>query len=157
MSAAAAPADSAAAHGGATTGPPAPERRLAIALYSDKSPTRDKVRRAIGRRPAADLPLVELSEFATLPALLHAVDSGRFDVLVLDGEAAPAGGLGVCRQLKDEIFDCPPVLVLTGRPQDAWLAAWSKAEAAVAHPLDPRAVADAVAALARRRAASPPA
>ncbi len=131
-------------------------RRLAVALYSDKSTTRDKVRRAVGRRPAADLPLVELSEFATLPALLRAVDSRRFDVLVLDGEAAPAGGLGVCRQLHDEIYDCPPVLVLTGRPQDAWLAAWSRAAAAVPHPLDPRAVADAVASLARLRAATPP-
>lgn len=130
--------------------------RLAVALYSDKSTTREKVRRAVGRRPAADLPLVEISEFATLPALLRAVDTGRFDVLVLDGEAAPAGGLGVCRQLHDEIYDCPPVLVLTGRPQDAWLAAWSRAEAAVPHPLDPRAVADAVASLARRRAAAAP-
>jgi len=130
--------------------------RLTVALYSDKSTTREKVRRAVGRRPAADLPLVEISEFATLPALLRAVDSRRFDVLVLDGEAAPAGGLGVCRQLHDEIYDCPPILVLTGRPQDAWLAAWSRAEAAVPHPLDPRAVADAVASLARRRAATPP-
>jgi DNA-binding NarL/FixJ family response regulator len=153
MSAAATRADSAAGHD-ATPGH-AGEPRLQVAVYSDKSPTRDKVRRAIGRRPAADVPLVELSEFATLPALLHAVDTHRFDVLVLDGEAAPAGGLGVCRQLHDEIFDCPPVLVLTGRPQDAWLAAWSRAEAAVPHPLDPRALADAVASLARRRLSEP--
>ena len=157
MSAAHAPADHTAGHGGSSTANPAGEPRLTIALYSDKSTTRDKVRRAVGRRPAADLPLVDLQEFATLPALLHAVDRGGFDVLVLDGEAAPAGGLGVARQLKDEIFDCPPILVLTGRPQDAWLAAWSKAEAAVPHPLDPRLLADAVATLARRRAATPPA
>jgi DNA-binding NarL/FixJ family response regulator len=153
MSAAATRADSAA--GNDATPGHAGEPRLQVAVYSDKSPTRDKVRRAIGRRPAADVPLVELSEFATLPALLHAVDTHRFDVLVLDGEAAPAGGLGVCRQLHDEIFDCPPVLVLTGRPQDAWLAAWSRAEAAVPHPLDPRALADAVASLARRRLSEP--
>ena len=147
-------------HGARSSARPAADdgARLAVALYSDKSTTREKVRRAVGRRPAADLPLVEISEFATLPALLRAVDSRRFDVLVLDGEAAPAGGLGVCRQLHDEIYDCPPILVLTGRPQDAWLAAWSRAEAAVPHPLDPRAVADAVASLARRRAStSPPA
>jgi CheY-like chemotaxis protein len=157
MSAATAPVESAARRAPTASELPAGEPRLVIALYSDKSTTRDKVRRAVGRRPAADLPLVDLREFATLPALLHAVDRGGFDVLVLDGEAAPAGGLGVARQLKDEIFDCPPILVLTGRPQDAWLAAWSKAEAAVPHPLDPRAVADAVATLARRRATSPPA
>jgi DNA-binding response OmpR family regulator len=157
MSAAATRADSAAGHGTTPTAPDAGGPRLQVAVYSDKSPIRDRVRRAIGRRPAADVPLVELHEFATLPALLRAVDSHRFDVLVLDGEAAPAGGLGVCRQLHDEIYDCPPVLVLTGRPQDAWLAAWSKAEAAVPHPLDPRAVADAVASLARRRVSAPPA
>ncbi|MFC5382290.1 hypothetical protein [Aquipuribacter nitratireducens] len=126
--------------------------RCVVAVYSDDRTTREAVRRAVGRRPAADVALVEWHEFATLPALLRAVDTRRFDVLVLDGEAAPAGGLGVARQLKDEIYDCPPVLVLTGRPQDAWLAAWSKAEAAVPHPLDPRALADAVAGLARRRA-----
>lgn len=155
MTAALTPADADAAHALHRDAPLAGEARLAVAVYSDKSTTRDKVRRAIGRRPAADLPLVTLTEFATLPALLRAVDTRRFDVLVLDGEAAPAGGLGVCRQLKDEIFDCPPVLVLTGRPQDAWLAAWSRAEAAVPHPLDPRAVADAVASLGRGRIAAP--
>lgn len=157
MSTAATSAGSSAGHHGTPAADAAGGQRLAVLVYSDKSTTRDKVRRAIGRRPAADLPLVQLDEFATLPALLRAVDSRRFDVVVLDGEAAPAGGLGVARQLKDEIFDCPPILVLTGRPQDAWLAAWSKAEAAVPHPLDPRAVADAVASLARRRTAAPPA
>ena len=54
------------------------------------------------------------------------------------------GGGGVCRQLKNEIFDCPPVLVLTGRAQDVWLAAWSLADAAVTQPLDALAVCAAV-------------
>ena len=70
---------------------------------------------------------------------------------MLDGEAVPAGGMGVCRQLKDEIYMCPPILVLIGRPQDGWLATWSRADAVVSHPLDPIAVADAVASLMRRR------
>ena len=56
---------------------------------------------------------------------------------MLDGEATPIGGLGLCRQLKNEIFHCPPILVLTGGPQDGWLAAWSQADLAVPHPLDP--------------------
>lgn len=127
-----------------------PDQYLEVALYSDDVDTRERVKRAVGRRPAADVPLVRWAEFATVAALLRAVDRGGFDVLVLDGEAAPAGGMGVCRQLKDEIYQCPPVLVLTGRPQDAWLAAWSRADAAVPHPLDPRAVAAALAGLARR-------
>ena len=73
-------------------------------------------------------------------------------MLVLDGEAVPLGGMGMCRQLKNEIFDCPPVLVLTGRPQDGWLAAWSQADAVVPHPLDPSALSRAVAGLAPARA-----
>jgi DNA-binding response OmpR family regulator len=61
--------------------------------------------------------------------------------------------MGICRQLKDEIFRCPPVLVLTGRPQDAWLATWSRADAVVPHPVDPVALVEAAAALLRRRVA----
>ena len=64
-------------------------------------------------------------------------DAGGFDLFVLDGEAAKSGGMGLCRQLKDELFRCPPVLLLTGRPQDAWLASWSLADAVVAAPFDP--------------------
>ena len=124
---------------------------VAVLLYSDDVDTRAAVRLAVGRRPAADLPAVAWTECATPAAVLAAVDAGGLDLLVLDGEAAPAGGMGLCKQLKDEIYDCPPVLVLTGRPQDAWLATWSRADAAVPHPLDPVAVAEAVAGLARRR------
>ena len=128
-------------------------RPLRLLLYSDDVDTRAAVRLAIGPRVAADLPPVEFHEVATAPAAIKAVDAGGLDVLILDGEATPVGGLGLCRQLKDEIYHCPPVLALTGRPQDAWLATWSKADAAVPHPLDPVMLADAVAVLARRRLA----
>jgi CheY-like chemotaxis protein len=134
--------------------PVAKRSTLSLLLYSDDVDTRAAVRLAIGKRVAADLPPVEWTEVATPPAVVSAVDGGGFDVLVLDGEAVPAGGLGLCKQLKDEIYRCPPVLVLTGRPQDAWLATWSRADAAVPHPLDPGALAEAVAGLARRRVAA---
>jgi DNA-binding response OmpR family regulator len=130
------------------------DRRLAVLLYSDDVLTRERVRLAVGRRAAPGLPEIAWTECATGPAVLEAVDRGGLDVLILDGEATPAGGLGLCKQLKDEIYRCPPVLVLTGRPQDAWLATWSRADRAVPHPLDPLAVAEAVATLARRRPAS---
>jgi hypothetical protein len=39
--------------------------------------------------------------------------------------------------------------VLTGRPQDAWLATWSRAEAALPHPIEPIRLAEAVIDLAR--------
>ncbi len=127
---------------------PAP---ISLLLYSDDMDTRARVRRSVGRKLASDLPAVEWTECATSPAVIAAVDKGGFDVLILDGESAPAGGLGLCKQLKDEKYECPPVLVLTGRPQDAWLATWSRADAAVPHPLDPRALAEAILGLARLR------
>ncbi|OEJ27230.1 hypothetical protein AR457_25030 [Streptomyces agglomeratus] len=124
-----------------------------VLVYSDNANTREQVRLAAGRRPAADVPPVEFLECATLPAVLKALDEGGVDVCVLDGEAVPAGGMGVCRQIKDEIFNCPPVLLLIGRPQDSWLATWSRAESAVTLPVDPVEFADALAALLRGRLA----
>lgn len=126
-------------------------------VYSDDRSTRDAVRLALGKRPAADLPVLEYVECATEPAVIKLMDAGGIDLAILDGEAVPAGGMGIARQLKDEIFQCPPVLVLTGRPQDAWLATWSRAEAAVSHPLDPIRLAEATAGLLRTRLASLPA
>ena len=92
-------------------------------------------------------------ECATQAAVVEAVEAGGLDVLVLDGEAAKLGGMGLCRQLKGEIYQCPPVIVLTGRPQDGWLATWSMADAVVPHPLDPIALAETVARVAREQAA----
>lgn len=133
------------------------EPRLRVLLYSDDVDTRAAVRRAIGRRPAPDLPLIEWTECATPAAVISHMDAGDVDVAILDGEAAPYGGMGLCRQLKSEIYRCPPVLVLIGRPQDAWLGAWSLTDAAVPFPLDPIALADAVADLARQRLGTAPA
>ena len=122
-----------------------------VLLYSDHVQTRDAVMLAVGRRAAKDLPDVEWVQVATHAAVIAAVDSGGLDLLVLDGEAGKSGGMGLCRQIKDEVFRAPPVLVLTGRPEDAWLASWSEADAVVAHPLDPMEVQSTVAALLRAR------
>jgi CheY-like chemotaxis protein len=122
---------------------------LSVLVYSSNAITRDTVRLAIGPRPARDLPAVGWVECATASAVLEAIETVELDVLILDGESAPAGGLGLSRQIKDEYDDCPPVLVLTGRPQDAWLATWSMADAVISHPVDPRALAETVAELVR--------
>ena len=118
--------------------------RLKILVYSDDADTRDQVILALGRRPHPDLPEAEYVEVATEPVVLQQMDSGSIDLAILDGEAVPAGGMGIAKQLKDEIYQCPPLLVLTGRPQDAWLATWSRADAAVPHPIDPLLLAEAV-------------
>ena len=125
---------------------------MKVLVYSDDRNTRDRVRDALGKRPHPDLPEVEYVEVATEPVVIQQMDTGTIDLAILDGEAVPAGGMGIARQLKDEIYRCPPLLVLTGRPQDAWLATWSRADAAVPHPLDPMQLADVVVRLLRERA-----
>ena len=122
-----------------------------ILLYSDDRTTREQVRLAIGRRVAADLPELEIYETATQPAVLAAVDAGGLDLLILDAEANPSGGLGLCKQLKDEIADCPPILVLIIRVADSWLATWSRADAVSMYPVDPVRLPAAVADLLRAR------
>ncbi|MFZ2502075.1 MAG: hypothetical protein WAW88_05350 [Nocardioides sp.] len=126
-------------------------RTLRVLVYSDDANTRNQVLLALGRRPHPELPEIEYVEVATEPVVIANMDAGGIDLAILDGEATPAGGMGIAKQLKDEIYQCPPVLVLTGRPQDAWLATWSRAEAAVPHPIDPIQLADAVIGLLRSR------
>jgi len=142
---------------GQSATPAARPATMAVLVYSDDIATRERVRLAVGRRPATDVPAIDYVECATQRAVVQAVDRGGIDVLVLDGEAVPTGGMGICRQLKDEIYNCPPVLILTGRRDDAWLASWSRADAAVPHPIDGVTLAPAVADLMRRRLAHAPA
>ncbi|HKF89599.1 MAG TPA: response regulator [Propionibacteriaceae bacterium] len=129
--------------------PQGPEE-LIILLYASDRTVRENVRLALGRKVAADLPPVRVVEVATQPAVIAAMDGGGIDLAILDGEAVP-GGMGLCRQLKDEIPKCPPILVLTGRRDDAWLATWSRADGVLAHPIDPLRLPGAVAALLRPR------
>lgn len=117
---------------------------LKVLVYSDDAHTRSEVMLALGRRPHPDLPEVEYVEVATEPVVVQQMDTGTIDLAILDGEAVPAGGMGIAKQMKDEIYQCPPLLVLTGRPADAWLATWSRADAAVPHPIDPLQLAETV-------------
>jgi DNA-binding response OmpR family regulator len=125
---------------------------MLVLVYSDDVNTRNEVMLALGKRPHPDLPDLEYVECATEPVVIATMDAGGVDLAILDGEAVPAGGMGICRQLKDEIYECPPVLVLTGRAEDGWLATWSRAEAAVPHPIDPLVLAETVVRLLRPRA-----
>jgi DNA-binding response OmpR family regulator len=140
------------AHTDATAAAP-----LRVLVYSDDINTRADIVLALGKRPHPDLPPVEYVECATEPVVWQHLDAGRIDLAILDGEAVPAGGMGIARQMKDEIFQAPPALVITGRPQDAWLATWSRAEAAVPHPIDPIQLAESVIALLRTRVTTTPA
>ena len=72
-----------------------------------------------------------------MPAVMHETASGSIDLAVLDGEATPFGGIGLANQLKDELLQYLPIVVITARPDDAWLVSWARADAAVSHPVDP--------------------
>jgi DNA-binding response OmpR family regulator len=125
--------------------------KLRVLVYSDDADVRQQVILGLGRRVHPDLPELEYVEVATEPVVWQQLDAGGIDLAILDGEATPAGGMGIARQMKDEVYHAPPALVLTGRPQDNWLATWSRADAAVSHPLDPIELADAVTRLLRSR------
>ncbi|MGY2874534.1 DNA-binding response OmpR family regulator [Marmoricola sp. URHA0025 HA25] len=125
--------------------------KLRVLVYSDDSDVRQQVILGLGRRVHPDLPELEYLEVATEPVVWQLLDAGGIDLAILDGEATPAGGMGIARQMKDEIYQAPPALVLVGRPQDNWLATWSRADAAVSHPLDPIELGEAVTRLLRSR------
>jgi hypothetical protein len=59
----------------------------------------------------------------------------HIDLFILDGEAVPEGGMGVAQTIKDEVFNCPPVLLITAQNiKIIGLATWSRAEATVTAP-----------------------
>ena len=110
--------------------------------------------------PAADLPLVAWVQAATAEGVRLALrDRSRagdrpFDLLILDAEAKKLGGMGLAHELYTEMEHRPPVVLLTARPQDRWLAAWARADAVVPRPLDTLALAQAVASVLRHPAAA---
>ena len=132
--------------------------QLRIAIYSDDASVRESVRKALGKRLTSEFPENQIQEFATADSLkLYALGKSsagkvKVDLFILDGEAVPEGGLGVARQLKDEIFNCPPIMVLVAREQDAWLAGWSRAEGVVTHPVDPFTLAKTALSVLRAKA-----
>ena len=134
----------------------ADQKNLRVLVYSDDVNTRQQVILALGRRPHPTCPSWSTSRWPPSRSSSRTWTPAGIDLAILDGEAVPAGGMGIAKQLKDEIYQCPPLLVLTGRPQDAWLATWSRADAAVPHPIDPIQLAEAVTGLLRSRGRPPP-
>lgn len=124
--------------------------RKSIVIYSDDSAVRAAMKAALGKRAGHDLPEHDIHEFATGDALRIFMDAKSADLVILDAEATPEGGMGISRQLKDEVFQCPPILLITARADDAWLATWSRADAFVLHPIDPFLFAERAAQLLRQ-------
>ena len=131
-------------------------RRVSTVLvYSDDPAIRESVRVAVGRVPSTEIGRVEYVECADGKAVVASVDAGGIDVCVLDAEAWPTGGMGIARQLKDEIVDSPAIVLLVARRDDRWLATWSRAESVVGLPIDPFELSAAVVEQLRARQAGP--
>jgi DNA-binding response OmpR family regulator len=126
-------------------------RSLTVVVYSQLADLRAKVRTAVGRRAAPDLGRIDWVECANYSQLRNQLDSGDIDLVILDGDAQPSGGIGLCRQFKNEIEDCPPIIVLLARSQDRWLATWSQSDATIVRPIDPVLAAGTVAQILRAR------
>ena len=109
-----------------------------ILVYSDDQSIRGDITSALGKILPGESREHVVVDFATADALrLYLTEKRRVDLFILDGEAVPEGGLGLAHALKDELIDCPPIMVIIQRVQDSWLAKWSGAEAVISHPIDP--------------------
>lgn len=127
-----------------------------VLVYSDDAAIRERVRIAIGSRPDPSLEPITWLEAADGGAVVTRVDEGGIDVCIFDGEATPTGGMGLCRQLKNEIADCPAMLLLVMRHDDRWLAKWSLADSFVMQPIDPVDITAELVRLLRERTALVP-
>lgn len=127
------------------------DRLYTVLLYSDDPRVRDQMRLAVGTRPASDL-AVEFVDASSYGECVRLVDDYEVDLMLLDGEATPGGGIGIARQIKDDHPDAPPTCVVIARAADRWLAAYAQVEATLVHPLDPVTTGQTVAALLRTRA-----
>jgi DNA-binding response OmpR family regulator len=134
----------------------APSANVTVLVYSQHPEVRSAVRSAIGRRVAADLPRIDWVECANYSQVKDQLDSGGIDLAIFDGDAQPTGGVGLSRQFKNEITDCPPIIVLLLREVDRWLAAWSQADGVIVRPIDPVAASKTVAETLRAHAAAIP-
>ena len=124
--------------------------KYTVLLYSDDAAVRDRIRLAIGPRPAADLSS-EFTDASTWEECRRLLDEYEIDLMILDGEATPAGGMGIARQTKDEYADPPPTCVVIARAADRWLAAFAQVDATLVYPLDPVTTGQTVAAMLRAR------
>lgn len=93
-------------------------------------------------------PDVDLLTVATPQrALQQMEDEGDFDLVIADADTAPTGGFALARDMKARVqmgTEMPPVILLTARDADKFLAKWSQADAYIRKPVDPFNLAEVV-------------
>ena len=122
-----------------------------LLVYSHRPEVRERIITAIGRRPAPDVGRVDYLECTGVHEVIMAIDAQAADIVILDGEAQPTGGIGISRQIHQEAAVIPPIVLVVRRADDRWLATWAKADEVLVYPLDPVIAAETIAALLRRR------
>ena len=103
------------------------DETVSILVFSDDLDKRAAVVNGVGLRASKDTPRIEWVEAATGFGVRDA----------LDAETKKEGGMSVAQDLLETREDVPPIIFLTARPQDEWLATWAGAAATVSDPIDP--------------------
>ena len=67
---------------------------------------------------------------------LRIVRGDDVDLVIADESSEPLGAFGLAKELRTLPYP-PAIVVILDRPQDAWLAAWSGADAWLLQPIDP--------------------
>lgn len=127
------------------------ETPVKVLVFSDNSSTRQAVITGVGFKASKDTAPIEWLEAATAFGVFELVDSHDIAVLVLDGETQKEGGMSVAKELANTRENLPPILMLTARPQDQWLATWAGASRIVSAPFDSQELQENLAELLRAR------
>lgn len=127
------------------------ETPVKVLVFSDNSSTRQAVITGVGFKASKDTAPIEWLEAATAFGVFELVDSYDIAVLVLDGETQKEGGMSVAKELANTRENLPPILMLTARPQDQWLATWAGASRIVSAPFDSQELQENLAELLRAR------
>ncbi|MDO4791537.1 MAG: hypothetical protein Q3999_03530 [Buchananella hordeovulneris] len=122
-----------------------------VLIFSDDVTVRNAIMTSVGRRAGKDLPTLEWTEAATAEGVRLALAEKDYSVLVFDAESPKLGGMGLAKELSQEVDNCPPVLLLVARQQDEWLGQWSGAAAILSEPFDGIELQETVARLLRER------
>ncbi|MDR0365424.1 MAG: hypothetical protein LBH68_01135 [Bifidobacteriaceae bacterium] len=108
-----------------------------ILLYSDNAAVRAEIKDCVGDTVGAASRPVQWTEVATYQMAMIKCQAETYDLIVMDNETGKLGGVGLVREMRNELDWQPVVLLVLARQQDAWLGAWSGADAAVLQPVDP--------------------
>lgn len=128
------------------------ETPVKVLVFSDNSSTRQSVITGVGFKASKDTAPIEWLQAATKFGVLELVDNNSdIAALVLDGETQKEGGMSVAKELAGTRQDVPPILMLTARPQDDWLATWAGASRIVSAPFDSQELQETLAELLRQR------